>query len=93
MTGELRAAAENLSFDAQEMEQVEQRSDLLHRLKSKYGDTIEEVLAYREKAAGELSSIEILDDTKKKLAQELQNVYNKLQLLAGELSERRRAAA
>lgn len=93
LTGELRAAAENLSFDAQEMEQVEQRSDLLHRLKSKYGDTIEEVLDYREKAAGELSSIEILDDTKKKLAQELQNVYNKLQLLAGKLSERRKATA
>ena len=58
-----------------------------------FGHTIADVVAYPKKAAGELSSIEILDDTKKKLAQELQNVYNKLQLLAGELSERRKAAA
>ena len=93
LAGELREVLEQLCFDPAEVERVEQRCDLLHKLKSKYGDTIGQVLAYREKAASELSSMELLDDTKKKLAHELENVYNKLQLLAGRLSAQRRAAA
>ena len=38
----------DLTFDDYEFEQIEKRLDEINRLKVKYGQTIEEILAYRE---------------------------------------------
>ncbi|HNT87806.1 MAG TPA: AAA family ATPase, partial [Candidatus Hydrogenedentes bacterium] len=51
VAGETRGCADGLEFDPQELERLNARLALLRDLKRKYGGSIEEILAYREKAA------------------------------------------
>ncbi len=44
--------------DDAELDEVEQRLDLLYRLKRKYGSTVEDVIAFGQKAREELDSIQ-----------------------------------
>lgn len=48
---------EQVEFDPNELEQIEERLDQLYRLSRKYGETEEEMLAFLEKAGSELESI------------------------------------
>ena len=93
LAGELRELSETLRFDPAEIEQIEQRFDLLLRLKNKYGETPEDILAYREQAAKELSSIELIDQTRIELTQRLEDTYRQLRELAANLSAARKKAA
>jgi DNA repair protein RecN (Recombination protein N) len=54
---ELRSYQESIEFNPRRLDQVEDRLGVLHNLKRKYGDSIEEVLAYAEKARFELDTI------------------------------------
>ncbi len=49
--GELRAYREGITFDAGDMDNIEERLDHINKLKRKYGNSIEEVLSYAEKAS------------------------------------------
>lgn len=49
----LASLAETVVFNEAEAEEVENRIDLIRSLKKKYGDSIHEILAYREKAGEE----------------------------------------
>ena len=61
-----------LSYSADELDQIESRLDIIHKLRRKYGTTCAEILEYLEKAKLELDEIEFADDhiehLKKKLA-------------------------
>ena len=59
---EVRDARADLSYSADELEQIEARLDVIHRLRRKYGATCEDILEYQEKARGELDEIEFADD-------------------------------
>lgn len=59
---ELRDARYDLSYSADELEQIESRLDVIHRLRRKYGVTCTDILAYLEKAEAELDEIEFADD-------------------------------
>lgn len=54
---ELTHYRDTIEFSPRRLEQVEERLHLIHSLQRKYGDTIDEVLAYAEKAAQELETI------------------------------------
>lgn len=58
---DLKCFLENLELDESRKEEVEERLDLLMRLKRKYGDTIPQVLAYREKVEASLADLEAVD--------------------------------
>lgn len=61
-----------LSYSADELDQIESRLDVIHKLRRKYGTTCAEILEYLKKAKQELDEIEFADDhiehLKKKLA-------------------------
>jgi len=59
---ELSAYADDLDYDPAELERLESRLVLLERLEQKYGDTLEDVLAYAEQARRELDSLEQRQD-------------------------------
>ena len=59
---ELRDVRDDLSYSADELEQIESRLDLIHRLRRKYGSSCEEILTYLETAKQELDEIEFADD-------------------------------
>ena len=59
---EVRDARDGLSYSADELEQIEARLDVIHRLRRKYGATCSDILEYLEKAKKELDEIEFADD-------------------------------
>ena len=59
---ELRDVRDDLSYSADELEQIESRLDVIHRLRRKYGASCEEILTYLENAKQELDEIEFADD-------------------------------
>ena len=59
---EVRDAKDGLSYSADELEQIESRLDIIHRLRRKYGATCEDILGYLEQARKELDEIEFADD-------------------------------
>lgn len=90
---ELRTYQGNIEFNPTRQETVEQRLDLLRQLKRKYGDSIEEILRYRDQAAAEQ---EVLDSSGEKIAAlrvELQRLEQAYVERAAVLSSRRQAAA
>ena len=59
---EAREARDSLSYSADELEQIESRLDVIHRLRRKYGSTCSEILQYYADAKKELDEIEFADD-------------------------------
>ena len=59
---ELRIARDDLSYSADELEEIESRLDVIHRLRKKYGATCQDILDYKEKASQELDEIVFSDD-------------------------------
>lgn len=59
---EVRDTRDSLNYSADELEQIESRLDVIHKLRRKYGVTCEEILAYLDKAKRELDEIEFADD-------------------------------
>ena len=90
---ELRNYTELIEFNPRLLDRVEERIDLLNRLKRKYGSTIEAVIAYGEKAKMDLDSITHAEERLEGLAAEEQTLLDVLSGKAGLLSEKRRAAA
>ena len=59
---EVRDARFELSYSADELERIEERLDVIHKLRRKYGVTCADILEYLEKAKQELDEIEFADD-------------------------------
>ena len=81
-----------LSFSEAELDDVEQRLDILHRLHRKYGPTCEEMLVYLEKAKNELDEIEFSSDRVEQLKKKLRAAEQTAQEAALVLRERRKRA-
>jgi DNA repair protein RecN (Recombination protein N) len=73
--------------------QVEDRLDLIHRLKRKYGDSIEAILAFAERAAADLEAITHSEERVEELQAQEAALLEEIGGLAAELSVQRRQAA
>ena len=58
-----------------ELDEIEQRLDLLYKLKRKYGDTVEDVIAFGQKAREELERIQTSQERQDQLQAEKQRLY------------------
>lgn len=63
----LRELCESLNFSEEELDSLNERASLIDDLKKKYGSSIEEILAYRDRVADELNKIENYDSEKQRL--------------------------
>ena len=75
------------------VEEIDDRLDLIHTLGRKYGSTIEEMLDYLEKAKKELEYLERYEENREALIQECEEAHKKADELAAALSEKRRKVA
>lgn len=89
----LRLYLEDLEFQPDELEEVEERLNLIRTLKRKYGETIEEVLAHAEKAADELEDISDRSEKIKSLQQAEGRVLQELSGLGQKLTQKRKKGA
>ena len=90
---EVRDARDGLSYSADELEQIESRLDVIHKLRRKYGTTCEDILAYLDSAKKELDDIEFADDHLERLKGKLQKAEKAAWDAAIALRENRKAAA
>ncbi|HEY8445746.1 MAG TPA: DNA repair protein RecN [Thermomicrobiales bacterium] len=93
VTGEVRNYRDTIEADPARLEAVEERLDLIKRLKRKYGATVEEVIAYGEEAARELATLTGDEVDLDALREEEERLRTELGRVATELSRARRAAA
>ncbi len=84
---------EKLDFDPKELETLEDRRDLLLKLKKKYGGTLAEVLEFLAKINDELRNITKNEEAIEALNKELEGVRKETAKSAVALSEKRSAAA
>lgn len=90
---EVRDARDSLSYSAEELEQIESRLDVIHKLRRKYGTTCEDILEYLDKAKKELDEIEFADDKLERLKRNLKKAEKEAWDAALALRENRKQAA
>ena len=66
-----------------ELDEIEQRTDLIYKLKRKYGDTVEDIIAFGQKAREELELIQ----SSQERVEHLQAEQHRLYVLAREKAE------
>ncbi len=76
----------SLEFDEKEFSETEERLNLLNYLKSRYGHTLEEILAYQEKQEQRLAALQDYDRYLQDLEARLKKAEEELQDLCAEAS-------
>jgi DNA repair protein RecN (Recombination protein N) len=64
---ELRAYLEGIEFNPERLEQVQERLELYRVLKRKYGDSAEEILAFRDQVGGDLDALAHSEERREEL--------------------------
>src|SRR3954469_5671260 len=93
LAADLRGYAEGIEAEPGRLEQVEERLEVLERLKRKHGGTIESVLAHAEHCRTEIETIEGAGEATDRLETELAEAQRERTDLAAQLSEVRAKAA
>lgn len=86
---EVKEFGDSVEFDEQALNDVEERLDLISKLKRKYGAEIEDILKYLETARKDLEDIKLSDERTNELKEELCSIVSELQGYGKELSKRR----
>jgi DNA repair protein RecN (Recombination protein N) len=84
---------DEINLDSQKLKEVEGRLNLINSLKSKYGSTIEEILAYHQKIYQELEAIDYSQDKLEKLKEEINSLEDIISTISHHLNINRRKIA
>lgn len=90
ISSNLRNYSESLDLDEQRLDEIQQRIDVLDKIKRKYGNTLEDVLETYDKLSSEYNSIEFSQDEIDNLTKQKETLYSELLDLAGKLSDSRK---
>ena len=88
----VRDAMSEIEFDPSELDDIEERLDLLYRLSKKYGETEEEMLDYLAKAREELDSIAFSEEKVRELQKQEKTALAEAEAAADRLTESRKTA-
>ncbi len=69
-------------FNEVERNEIEERLDLLYSLKRKYGNSVKEIIEYKNQIENEIFSIENMEESNKKLKQQLNKIQEEMNLLS-----------
>lgn len=87
---ELSSYLSEFVFSEEEFQKIEERLDLINHLKSKYGHTIEEILAYQSEKETELEKLENFQTRKEQLEEQLTLQEKQLETVSQELTDSRK---
>ncbi len=82
----LRAYRDNIEFNPDRLEEIEERLALIRTLKRKYGETVEEIIAYGAELAAKLDLLENSDEREAALTRQLDKSQADLMGTAKKLS-------
>jgi DNA repair protein RecN (Recombination protein N) len=89
----LRTYRDGIVFDPPRLDEIERRLDEIGRLKRRYGDSVEAVLAARQQMAADVEKLSQGDEQGRQLAERLEKLKAELATRAADLSSRREQAA
>lgn len=90
---DIRNYKEGIDFSPYELEQIEQRVDEINTLRRKYGDTIDEILEYKDNISKRLDEILNKDEKVEELKIKLKKIESILENKAIKLTESRKKVA
>lgn len=93
MVRDIRQYKDQIHHDPYELKAVEERLDLLFDLKRKYGNSIEEILLYKDKIEEELERIVNSEETLKNLKNQYALLEDEIKRLSGKISDIRKEKA
>jgi DNA repair protein RecN (Recombination protein N) len=88
-----RIYRDSLEFNPQRLESIEERLDLIRTLKRKYGDSVEEILAYADDIAAKVRDMEHREERGAELQAQLERAQSEANEAAGQLSQIRKSHA
>ena len=89
----LKAFVDGIDYEPGRIDAIQSRIELIKSLKKKYGDTIQEIIEYREQSEEELTELQQNEDTVRELKERLEEELSWAGNIAKELSVQRRVAA
>lgn len=90
---DLRVYGDEIEFNPKQLAKLQERVDIIYKLKKKYGATLSEVLIYYNQASLELADVKNYDQKVDKLSKQQVELEEKLTKIADELDALRREAA
>ena len=90
---DVNSYTEDVYFNEEERNNVEERLDLIYSLKRKYGNSVKEILEYQDKVRVEIEHIENLESYNNTLRKKQKDVEEKMKILAVEIHSIRQKAA
>ncbi|MBN1495804.1 MAG: DNA repair protein RecN [Spirochaetes bacterium] len=89
----LRDYEKNIDFSPERINQVEERLSLMSSLRKKYGDTVQDILNYADRARKELDAINSGEEEMERLKTEYRQAVREAKDIALRLSDKRKEAA
>lgn len=77
-------------FDEEERNEIEERLDEIHSLKRKYGNTIADILNYEIELEEEINRIESLDEENQKTKDQIKKIEKEMDNLCANITEKRK---
>ncbi|MEZ5144999.1 MAG: DNA repair protein RecN [Acidimicrobiales bacterium] len=93
VAAEVRAIGEAIDDDPARLDEVRARRRLLHELRRKYGDTLRDVMAYRDEATARLAELASRDELARALEEERERALAAVRAAEAAVGAARRAAA
>ena len=93
MAPELRNYLDQVEYDPVKLSRLQDRMDLIYRLKQKYGGSLVEVLAYAQAARDEMDELVCHDDVLREMQKKLQQQESELKIKALALGSQRAVSA
>lgn len=90
---ELGSYARRISFDAERLQELDDRLDAISKLKRKYGGSVEAVLEHRERAAEQLAALDRSDERREQLERNMRVASDEAAAVSQQLSRKRQQAA
>ncbi len=90
---DINGLKDDVDFDEEERQKIEERLDLIFSLKRKYGNTIEEILKYKEETQEEINQIENLEEYRNNLKKTLEGLETNMFSLAKKMDDVRNEKA
>lgn len=90
---EIRSFGENIDYSPQKLDAMQSRMEEINKLRRKYGASIEDIMAYCEKAKAELDYMENYDANLAQMEQKLSTITEELKQSAATLHKMRQKNA
>lgn len=91
IAGEIADYAENIEYDPERLNEIEERLELIANLRRKYGNSIQAILAYGDKARKDLDNIENSEERLKELRKQETELLMQIGSISADISKVRKS--